>query len=294
MGGAERSSTMAEDHQPEFNLKELHTSDDPTGCLGRHEYVYAAVSEMRNGVNHLKEGPCNHRWQGYLRASVEDPGDYNHRNWRWYGQFLESNTRKRYRRVVVFPSNGRMIPRQFMARRPKPGEWNIGGADRSPGATNYRTTCNRPFWHEAHHIIPNGSFKNAIVAVGKGTDKHSEYTHEIKRGLMTEKYNLNNKVNMIILPIVSRIAKAIGLPMHVDRLGTTNVRHTSYSDHVEQRLDEIFGPIEKTLEAHEKPAYKDCRSDLERFSGTLRTEIKSLGKTGQALDELFAPTEGNA
>lgn len=281
---------MAEDHKTEFDLEELHNPSEPgTGCLNRHEYVYAEVSEIRGGVNHLKEGPCNHRWQAYLRASQDDSGDYNHRNRRWYGQFLESDTKKRFQRVVVFPSNGRMIPRTFMAHRPKEGYWDIAGSDKSPGATNYRTTCNRPFWHEAHHIVPNGAFKNAILAVGKGTPKHGEYGFAIKEGLLKEKYNLNNKRNMIILPIAARIAKAIGLPMHIDRLGTSNVRHTSYSDDVETRLDKIFGPIEKALDAHEKPSYVDCKQDIEELSDTLRGQIKTRGKTGQALDELFAP-----
>src|SRR4029077_14379280 len=53
----------------------------------------------------------------------------------------------------------------------------------------------KPYWHNAHHIIPSGAFRNAIVTAGKSK---SGLANVIKQGLLRATYNQNGKINMVI------------------------------------------------------------------------------------------------
>jgi len=202
--------------------------------------------------------------------------------------FIDAKQQKRFERVVLIYLGGKMVQRKISSRCPRNGDWDI-----SAGGLNYRSSCNRPFWHEAHHMVPNGALHAAVEAVGSDLPQHAEITLKIRDGLLEAIYNVNHKINMIILPIEKRIAEAILLPMHVDRLGGSNVRHTSYSDYVQQKLDKVFEKVASKVDPakHEVPNLEDSKTKLEDLSNTLRKEIKATGRAGPgtSLDESFAP-----
>jgi hypothetical protein len=111
----------------------------------------------------------------------------------------------------------------------------------------------------------------------------------IRRGLLEEKYNLNHKDNMIILPLDSRVAEAIGLPRHRHTPGICS--HRTYSDGIRRRLNEVFYPIRQVESAHKKlPDYKKCRKGIERVSKLLRRRIVQAGGD-VSLNEAFASRE---
>ena len=182
-----------------------------------------------------------------------------------------------------------MVQRKVHSKKPKAGDWDV-----TADGMNYRTTCNRPYWHEAHHIIPNGALHDAILSVGKGTGLEGEIAAKIRDGLLQAGYNLNHKRNMMILPIEKQISDAICLPIHVDRSKAANLRHTSYSAHVQQRLNEIFAPVKSKVDPskHEIPNLEDTKTELEMLSDTLRTDIKGAGRRapGTFLEDNFKPT----
>jgi hypothetical protein len=134
--------------------------------------------------------------------------------------------------------------------------------------------------------VPNGEFKTAIAEAGEGTPMKPYYVKLIRNGLLGEKYNLNHKVNMIILPMWGKIANALGLPRH--RLSSETFNHTTYSNHVRTRLDKIFKPVKDDVKDHRSSDYKACKRDLERLSSRLYKKIIAAGKTmsGGALDEM--------
>jgi hypothetical protein len=192
--------------------------------------------------------------------------------------------------VVLIYFNKRMFKRTVNSPCPSDGEWDIA-ADKY----NYRSTCNRPFWHESHHIVPNGALHEAITDVGEGTSIPKEITIKVRDGLLDALYNINHKRNMIILPIEAQIGKAILLPLHVDRLKGEGYRHSNYSAYVREKLNEIFGPVKSKIDPakHQVPPMDDTKTGLEGLSDTLRVEIKAAGSRspGTSLDDNFAPGE---
>ena len=162
----------------------------------------------------------------------------------------------------------------------KPHAWDVTGSSK-----NFQTSCNTPYWHEAHHIVPHGELRDSIAGVGPGP-LGAVYTNLIRGGLLKEEYNLNHKGNMIILPLDDTVAKALGLPRHRQTPGHRS--HKAYSAHVRGRLDEVFGAIREQEDEHAKlPAYKACRQQIENISRTMRSDIKKAGGE-KSLDEAFA------
>jgi A nuclease family of the HNH/ENDO VII superfamily with conserved AHH len=68
--------------------------------------------------------------------------------------------------------------------------------------------------HEAHHMVPNSELRGPIEDVGKDTPLEADLIRLIRGGLLNEGYNLNDKLNMIILPMCLPASKALGLPTH--------------------------------------------------------------------------------
>jgi hypothetical protein len=152
-----------------------------------------------------------------------------------------------------------------------------------------------PYWHNAHHIIPNGALKAAIAKVGKET---AGMTNLIKQGLLKATYNLNDKINMVILPMQRYHARKVGLPRHLrgDRDETRS--HPAYSDQAESKLAPIMDGFKsiaadalKAVEGtHDKPDAVLSKAQLEELSSTLYANIRAAGKVaanlGKSLSQL--------
>lgn len=245
--------------------KQVKKSTEGGACLSRHD---AARAPGKNGK--LKEHSCNHRWQAFKKAETKKL------TYKW--------TKRRRDALGGAGAKVKVVARcksgWVTATVPQGDEWDV------PTDPNFLTSCNRPYWHEAHHVVPNAEFRSAIAEVGQGTRLAPYYVKLIRGGLLKEKYNLNHMINMIILPMEKRIAAALGLPRH--RLSSEVFSHQAYSNNVRTRLDEIFGPVQKEVQAHRSADYKACKTDVEALSEDLYGKIIAAGKKlgGGALEEI--------
>ncbi|MFY0572688.1 hypothetical protein ACN28E_53905 [Archangium lansingense] len=196
---------------------------------------------------------CSYRWQGYLKAK-SDTGFYT-----W--------------------------PKDYGLQPPSGQNWNIG----HPG--NFQDKCTVPYWHESHHIIPHAELTNAIAWVGGDAPKASEIKLTVRGGLLDEAYNLNDQINMIILPMLALHARAVGLPKH--RMTPTTFHHSAYSKVVLKQVKDIFQPMQEKASKHELPDYVQSKKQLEALSKSLYEQIKSAGQlmkkgvmAGDSLDDV--------
>ena len=239
------------------NLPGKHFSEGGKGCLNRHESNY-------------KEGEkCSHRWQSY-KAATADAKLYN---WPAY-QSLSNETRKNRFSMETYWFQ------RFLTQPPAAGAWDLDKNTR--GYPNFRWRASIPYWHEAHHIVPNSDLCNAILKVGQALPLSGPITLLVRSGLLDEGYNLNDQINMILLPMDRKISRALGLPRHRSTRFLRN--HKAYSKNVSRRLDTIFRPLkENSQECKDKlPKYKKCRKQIEDLSKELYPQIVKAGDAMKA------------
>jgi hypothetical protein len=183
--------------QHTWDIKSLpgrHFSEGGKGCLNRHQ-------------KYTESNPCSHQWQGYQRA-LDDPGLYN---WPAYESLS-----------VKVRGDKRFVMETFwflarLSRPPEEGEWDLDHEFRNKKRKlmkNFRTNASTPYWHEAHHLVPNSELRMAIRNVGKGHTLEGPLILMVRGGLMGEGYNLNDKGNIILLPMDRKVSLALGLPRH--------------------------------------------------------------------------------
>ncbi|MFY2561082.1 AHH domain-containing protein [Corallococcus terminator] len=259
-------------------------------CLSRH----SANRNKRTGF--LTKSSCNYRWQAFRRALDSDDTTYNWPAYEDIQHLVQKTQRGPLRKTIDLLSR----TRKGRKRQPVPTEstkaWDISG-----GGENFQTRCNRPYWHESHHIIPNGELQESIAEAADGEPLAPVHVRLIRGGLLREKYNLNHTHNMIILPMAKEVAYALGLPRH--RVSASTRSHSAYSNKVKQDLDKIFKPIQQQAQEHRKrPDYGGCKRALVAMEGVYRADIVAGGKAkkaardveNNALEDIFAPPQGAA
>lgn len=233
--------------------KEQHQSDQENkiphvpGCLNRH------MGHMpKKGVGKT----CSHRWQAYEKMKDTRKSHYD---WPHYKPLADAGQKVETAQTVARSKN--LFPKHYKSHLDPPaeGDWDVKG-------DNFFARCFDPYWHEAHHVVPNSTLAQAIASVDNGT-----YTVVIRHGLASESYNLNDKKNMVMLPMDAAVAKAMRLPRH--RQTATTRSHQGYSRHVLNRLTEIFNELAEQLAMHEAPKYKSVKKDIEALSENLFTAI---------------------
>jgi hypothetical protein len=235
-------------HVTKTQLDALHKP----GCLARHQ--------KRDSGN-----PCSHQWQAVEQAEAH-AGVYNYPT---YQELCRESTGGSYFRPSATTG---------LRRRPAPGEWDVGRGD---NFQHFRV----PYWHNAHHIIPNGVLRSGIAKAGKGD---SRLPNLIKYALLKAEYNLNDKENMVILPMQSIVAKAIALPRHLkgDEVGPGETpeifSHPDYSTRVETKLVPILNKYKKVIakaleKKHPELPGPISRSALEQLSMEIYSAIISHG-----------------
>ncbi|WIG94294.1 AHH domain-containing protein [Myxococcus sp. SDU36] len=265
--------------------KVVRNSTEGGACLNRHD-----GSREQNGKGVLKAVSCNHRWQAFKKA-LETKATYN---WPAY----EALSKQKTFAMVVRARSG---TRRVQAPNGENKAWDV-----TAEGHNFRTSCNVPFWHEAHHLVPNNVLKSCIAKVGEGQPLQMVYVKKVRSGLLREKYNLNHKVNMILLPMDEKVARALQLPRH--RLTAEHRSHRAYRNHVRDKLKWYLVPVRAAVQKHEGPPadYKACKLEIEALSSLLYDKIIAAGKLmaagtmkGDALDEIPAshfnktPTKSN-
>jgi len=160
-----------------------------------------------------------------------------------------------------------------LASRPS---WHVKGS-------NFTKDAEKPYPHNAHHIIPDAVLRDTINAAidevaQSDPDKAPRLRILIRGGLLEAEYNLNHKINMIILPLEAPHAALLKLPRHV----VTSKNHNQYSKRVESVIEEIFQDFAQAMangsEDHEEPPNKVSKDKLEKASEKLRKAIQDWGK----------------
>lgn len=177
--------------------------------------------------------------------------------------------------------------RARLTRCPRPNEWDVGVGN---NFQHYRV----PYWHNAHHIIPNGVMRSGIAKVGK---EDSRLPRLIKYALLKAEYNLNFKENMVILPMQSAIAQALALPRHLkgDEVGPGELpeifSHPDYSTMVENELVPVLNRYKQMLADATKKEHLALpgslsRTALEQLSRDTYVQILSYGSTATVVGSL--------
>lgn len=212
---------------------------------------------------------CSHRWQALLKAE-ENPGAYN---WPAY----QSLARRAPVQTSASVKDGKMFPAWYTRwlDPPKEHAWDVGQGE------NFKDKCYVPYWHNAHHLVPNGALRAAINEVGKTTAKPAEVRLEVRQGLLEVKYNLNHKRNLIILPIDKSVGRALKLPVHLSRARAS--RHSAYNQSVKSELDQIFSQVTRALRTCDEtnpPDYQSLKDQIEALSDHLYSAVRSAGGSG--------------
>ncbi len=119
---------------------------------------------------------------------------------------------KGYQEIVGNPAKMRLYMK-------KPA-WAFGGK-------NY-TTESEPFKHQYHHIMPSGVLR-------------ANLTNDELSILQASRYNINEGINLIILPYLDPDALELGLPAHIGY-------HKEYSDDCSKTITQMKQDISKLTE----------------------------------------------
>ncbi len=226
----------------------LASTKHPGGCLTRHQ--------------RYKEGnPCSHRWQAAERARAEKkiyPQNDAIKHWK------DADKVKEYQQAGKLSSVGPMLDgKQCIAIKPF-------------------ATCWWPWKNEAHHIVPRAVLADAIETVSSmAGSRRISMRNMVVVSLLTEKYNLNGKLNMIMLPMKVKTSEETGLPIHFGG-------HPLYSDALERIVNAKFlaayrGPAEavKTSKHRKKEKMPEVRDFLEKTATTVYKSILAQAETSR-------------
>jgi hypothetical protein len=285
-------------------LHEKHRKDGTEGgaCLTGHQGSFS---------KHTGKVTCNYRYQAWEQAQ-------SHKG---INAKLHSYASKTLRGPVKTSAWKKVKP-DYASRipKPKPGDWDVTGPLSGPikrttfsGTTvvvpvgmNF-TQETWPYWNNAHHLIPKGTLKSKII------DEGAPITDLVQKALMTAQYNINHKVNMMLMPQDKRVADILDLPRHLQlrdkdaggiaamcgnhpvynllacevRLGLDSILR-GYRKIVDQAIDDVKG-------THKIPKPQLDKKKLERLSRKLLkmilgAEAEGLVSVGQSLDAMAAAT----
>jgi hypothetical protein len=218
-------------------------------CLNRH-----APREVNNS--------CSHMWQANKRQE-SDRGLYD---WPRYKDMPAT-------RQVFFQG------RETDSTRPREGDWDVK-------AGNFDTHCNVPYFHEAHHVVPNSTLSSTLSEYFGDPEEggSAELVLVVRDGLLKAGYNLNHLDNMIMLPLDSTVARVIKLPRHRT---LPKMFHGVYSAHVKGELKKILAVQAKNMVDHKAPKYTDFKDQVIALSKRLYGSITKAGEDGVgALDDM--------
>lgn len=264
-------TTSEQQHQEDVDAGIGHlmaSGDDGSGgqCLNRH-------------AQRQKDNSCSHIWQAFLRM-YEDEVRYN------YPAYKSLSQGVRKTRIAGFGKHNDNPNAPKSTAPPAIGAWDLPKTKSSFDAAGGNfSLCYLPYWHEAHHIVPNSTLRTAIeVAVKPATDQ-SAYKRVVRESLLKEKYNLNHQHNMVMLPLEASVGKGMGLPLH--RKTPSYRSHSTYSKYVLSELEKIFTEVKEKAEKHvQNPDIEKVKTKLESLSERLRNSI--FKSSAKSLDDMGA------
>jgi len=158
---------------------------------------------------------------------------------------------------------------------------------------NFRERADTPYSHNAHHLLPNSVLNNCLLDAGK-TDMRLFWL--VRWGLLEAKYNLNDKENMIILPMRKKVASALGLPRHISGIDTEpgaspeRVNHSKYNKKVRADVEGVIADYAESIDMkeHDVDMPEFTKQRLVGISQDLFMRLRMWGQAaqGQAIDAL--------
>lgn len=210
-----------EKHIFEENAKGHHPEKGTEGgaCLTGH---------MTRHANFRGKCSCNYRYQALEQAKShskikERLHSYNKKLMGLHIEYVNGIPT-----LGEWKESGIFFPQKYSTKIPVPqlGDWDVGGPKReikrdslttkaSLNNTNTQTIKighnftqeTWPYWNNAHHLIPKGTFASLIV-----DEEHGPF---LEKGLLKAKYNINHKINMLLLPQDKEVAKILDMPRHI-------------------------------------------------------------------------------
>jgi hypothetical protein len=269
-------SDKNKDHQFDLALEaHVEVADIEAGhCLNRHG-GYTVGKPARSKILVYKSS-CSHRWQARKQAQGADKGWYNFPAYEKLCKrmWVEVDRKKVHKIKYGEPNWGRRV-----IKAPKPGDWDVKG-------DNFMMYSKDPYAHEAHHIIPDSGFNNSIQQLSDEMGDDAARAKElVRKSLLKAKYNLNHKINMMILPQDEMISIVLALPRHSH--WPDDKFHEGYTAKVLARVKPVIRQYMKAVaEALEKecnPAPVDLsKAKLERVSKAFRKVLRALGEKKKA------------
>lgn len=222
-----------------------------------------------------KPPPSPHSWEGSYLSDDHEHGCVN----RHISAYTPSNpcSHRHQARLKAQQTPEKYTWPADAARQPDTaGAWDITVDG------NFETSAAMPFSHEAHHIVANAELQAAVIDAGKGIEPKGRVPLIVRSGLMREGYNLNNQINMIILPMVKYAAVALGLPLH--RRTPIHFHHALYSEYIKKELVKLFAWVKIAADGHKVPDYENTREAVELLSTDVHPQIVAAGEAMKAGD----------
>jgi hypothetical protein len=209
---------------------------------------------------------CSYRWQGIAKAK-ENSGPY-HSYKDKQGKSINRLDGSDYGWVAVSALSAGAGGKVLQSLHTKQFDKTLKQLVKTRNFTNGFA----PYANQVHHVLPNSALYNGV---DQATASNTALIKVIGDGLLKEKYNINFKDNMLILPRNWRDACKVGLPTHCGD-------HPTYTATVQGRVMKALQPYAAVAdegEDHDEPDYEDLKDELEEISRSTYTSVVKYGQS---------------
>ncbi|RYZ39806.1 MAG: hypothetical protein EOO71_18580 [Myxococcaceae bacterium] len=216
--------------------------EDTGGYL--HEFTKGTENGkcIWRGLHKHKIHSCSYRYQAVQRAG-EDDAVYN---WPAYKDASARGEKIKTRlktNDAGEPAGNVWYLKYYKLEldAPKESEWDLKGK-------NFRGPL-KPYWNNAHHLLPVGMFKESLIKVSSEMAKTRRDENKqlltvdgdickiLEMSLLEKSYNINHKLNMLILPMDDSVSDILRLPKHG---GADSNFHGQYDALAKSHLDKVM------------------------------------------------------
>jgi hypothetical protein len=239
------------------------------------------TSSKDDGEKPKKKKPSKHTWEGsYLCKTFHNPGCVN----RHVSYFSKKNNCS-HRRQARDRAEGDVVHYFDLE------DSSVNIVSEKDYFAKYSSI---PWDHEAHHVVANAELRKAVEDAAGGFTGRGSVVLMIRGRLMEEGYNLNDKINMIILPEERAVALQVGLPKH--RLSAGVRKHEAYSMLINGEVKSKFLWLKQEVDDHgeKMPDYQSTKKAIEavslRYHGLIIAaglKLKLYKGKNDALDLIF-------
>ena len=281
--------------------KKNHVSQESLHDLHHKAFGLTGINDGKCLTGHdakYEEMTCSYRWQAHVVAKERETEvgmtRYNVRDVPRRSSLI---TRTEGINTNAYKSKkGNDCPAEYIniLSCPENDDWDLDGPSRLvlrnafggvprdiEPRTNF-TDAYKPYWHNSHHMIPKSLFNKMIDESGTGGGANPECPAIIRSSLLEAKYNINHKINMIILPQDKEVGEILKLPRHlimVEKgkedevdvvLRKEMMSHVQYDDFVKAKLAKVM------MDYKEQVADAQCTDPVKPALSKKRLEDVSL------------------